>query len=252
MLETIGCCVNQNWFYNRRMERDDLDTRVREIAALDQPLRRDLYALLVERDDWVGRDEAADALDVPRSVAAFHLDKLADAGIVAVRYERPPGRGGPGAGRPAKQYRRSGHEVAVSLPDRRYDLAGALLADAVAESASSGRPVERTLASAARRTGRELGASARTALPANASLAKTRAATMASLDQLGYEPREVDGDIVLANCPFHVLADRQRDLVCGMNLDLLTGLAHGLGADERFVARLEPTEGMCCVRLRPR
>src|SRR5829696_2527621 len=67
-------------------------------AALDQPVRADLYALLIDRDDWVSRDEAADAVGVPRSVAAFHLDKLAEADLVQVRFERPPGRGGPGAG----------------------------------------------------------------------------------------------------------------------------------------------------------
>src|SRR4051794_10499463 len=114
------------------MERHERDARVAEIAALDQPVRADLYELLVLRDDWVGRDDAADAAGVPRSVAAFHLDKLAESGLVKVRFERPPGRGGPGAGRPAKKYRRADREVSVSLPDRHYDLAGTLLADAVA------------------------------------------------------------------------------------------------------------------------
>src|SRR5215217_6271856 len=136
------------------MERADRDARVAEIAALDQPVRADLYELLVDRDDWVGRDDAADALGVPRAVAAFHLDKLADAGLVDTRFERPPGRGGPGAGRPAKKYRRAEREVAVSLPDRRYDVAGALLADAVADAAEHGRPVGVALADAARTTGR--------------------------------------------------------------------------------------------------
>src|SRR5437868_4057879 len=128
------------------MERSERDARVAEIAALDQPVRSDLYALLVERGDWVGRDEAADAVGVPRSVAAFHLDKLADAGLIDTHFERPPGRGGPGAGRPAKKYRRTDKEVGVSLPDRRYDLAGALLADAVADAETTDRPVAAALA----------------------------------------------------------------------------------------------------------
>src|SRR3954467_2048272 len=141
------------------MERSERDARVAEIAALDQPVRSDLYAWLVERGDWAGRDEAADAVGVPRSVAAFHLDKLADAGLVETHFERPPGRpGGPGAGRPAKKYRRSEKEVAVSLPDRRYDLAGALLADAVADADATGRPVAVALADAARTTGRQIAA----------------------------------------------------------------------------------------------
>src|SRR3954470_20933163 len=123
----------------------DRRTRIAGIAALDQPVRADLYAVLTDRDDWVGRDEAAEAAGVPRSVAAFHLDKLVEAGLVDTRFERPPGRSGPGAGRPAKKYRRTDRDGAVSFPDRRYDLAGTLLADAVAEAAASGRPVEAAL-----------------------------------------------------------------------------------------------------------
>src|ERR671913_563267 len=97
-----------------------IERRISGIAALDQPLRRDLYRLLSERDDWVTRDEASDALAVPRSVAAFHLDKLVDAGVVETSFERTSGRTGPGAGRPSKRYRRSADEVAASIPDRRY------------------------------------------------------------------------------------------------------------------------------------
>src|SRR4051795_9897548 len=143
------------------MERSERDARVAGIAALDQPVRGDLYALLVDRDDWIGRDDAADAVGVPRSVAAFHLDKLVEAGLVDTRFERPPGRSGPGAGRPAKKYRRAEQDVAVSLPDRRYDLAGTLLADAVADASASGRPVDAALADAARTTGREIGTAVR-------------------------------------------------------------------------------------------
>src|SRR5688572_5057832 len=99
------------------MERDERDP-VQDIATLDQPVRRAIYDLLVERDEWIGRDEVAEAVDLPRSVAAFHLDKLLEADLVETRFERPPGRpGGPGAGRPAKKYRRATREVSVSLPD---------------------------------------------------------------------------------------------------------------------------------------
>ena len=94
----------------------DLERRISGIAALDQPLRRDLDRLLAERDGWVTRDEASEALGVPRSVAAFHLDKLVDAGVVEVTFERTTGRTGPGAGRPAKLYRRSTQEVSASIP----------------------------------------------------------------------------------------------------------------------------------------
>jgi predicted ArsR family transcriptional regulator len=232
------------------VERPDLEARVAEIATLDQPLRRELYGLLADRDDWVGRDEAAEAVGVPRSVAAFHLDKLAEAGLADVAFERPEGRRGPGAGRPAKRYRRSRREVAVSLPDRRYDLAGALLADAVSEASAAGRPVADALADAARREGRGLGTAVGDDVAAARSTQQRRDAVMATLERLGYEPRVDGDDVVLANCPFHLLAERHRSLVCGMNLDLLTGLTEGLGAADHVEPRLAPAEGMCCVRLR--
>src|SRR4029453_11926867 len=98
-------------------------------AALDHPVTQSVYLLLAERGE-LSRDATAEALDLARSVAAFHLDKLVDAGLADVRYERLTGRSGPGAGRTARVYRRSEKELGVSLPQRRYDLARALLAQA--------------------------------------------------------------------------------------------------------------------------
>ena len=36
------------------------------------------------------------------------------------------------------------------------------------------------------------------------------------------------GEIKLANCPFHRLAEEHRTIICGMNLDFLAGLLEGL------------------------
>lgn len=249
-IEPPGCSVNSDVFYTFLMEREDFDARVAGVAALDQPLRRDLYALLVERDAWVSRDEAAEALDVPRSVAAFHLDKLADAGLVQLRFERPAGRGGPGAGRPAKRYRRAETELSVSLPERRYDLAGTVLADAISDVAETGRDLDSAVADAAHRTGTQIGTTVTTD-PRDADISGGAApAAMHALRELGYEPHVDNGDIALANCPFHRLAQRHRSLICGMNLQLLSGLTKALGADALLTPRLQPTEGRCCVRLR--
>jgi predicted ArsR family transcriptional regulator len=232
------------------VDRDDRNAAIENVAALDQPVRRAVYDLLIDRDGWVSRDEAAEALDLPRSVAAFHLDKLVEARLADTRFERPPDRrGGPGAGRPAKKYRRAADEVAVSLPDRQYDLAGALLADAVAESTATGVPVDEALARGARRTGRQMGEAVREELSGR-SARSVRGAAVQALGRLGYEPRAVGREVVLGNCPFHALAERHRPLVCGMNLELLTGLAEGLGAEDRLAPRLQYETGRCCVRLR--
>src|SRR5690349_12840076 len=104
-------------------------------AALDHPVTESVYRLVAERDVWLGRDDTATALDLARSVAAFHLDKLVDAGLLDARFERTSGRTGPGAGRPSKLYHRSSNTLQLSLPERRYDLAGSLLAEAVSRAA---------------------------------------------------------------------------------------------------------------------
>ncbi len=236
----------------RDLEPRDLEQRIAAIAALDQPLRRDLYRLLASTPAWTTRDEAAAALGIPRSVAAFHLDKLADAGVVAVRVERVGGRTGPGAGRPSKHYRPAHDEVAASVPDRHYDLAGSLLAGAVAESASTGAPVRDCLSATARTAGRAVGQGVRAG--AETDTDDDRRATVVDvvgvLEQHGYDPViDTEEEIVLVNCPFHRLAEQQRELVCGMNLDFVSGVLEGIEPDAQLVARLEPAPGHCCVRI---
>jgi predicted ArsR family transcriptional regulator len=229
---------------------DDLERRISGIAALDQPLRRDLYRLLSERGDWVTRDEAAEAIGVARSVAAFHLDKLAEAGVVEVTFERTSGRTGPGAGRPAKLYRRGSEEVSASVPDRRYDLAGSLLATAIAEAERTGRSIAESLSATARAAGRVIGEEAAAATGSLAKREDRRHAVLEILARHGYEPKLGGrGEIALVNCPFHRLAEEHRSLVCGMNLDFLGGLLDGIGPG-KLDARLAPEPGYCCVRIK--
>ncbi len=211
-------------------------------------MRRDLYRFLAGADGWTTRDDAAAALGIARSVAAFHLDKLADAGVVEVRFERLGGRTGPGAGRPSKLYRPAETEVAASIPDRHYELAGSLLANAIAESATTGTPVRDCLRTLARTTGRRIGESAHAAGEA-APQGDQRAEVVGVLAPHGYEPVIGDDEIALANCPFHRLAEEQRELVCGMNLDFVSGVLDGIGLGDHLVARLDPAPGHCCVRI---
>lgn len=230
---------------------DDLERRISGIAALDQPLRRELYRLLSERDGWVSRDEASDALGVPRSVAAFHLDKLVEAGVVEITFERTSGRTGPGAGRPAKLYRRGASEVSASVPERRYDLAGSLLATAIAEAERTGTPIAESLSATARAAGRVIGEEAAGAAGSFTKRGERRQAVLDILAGHGYEPTlGKRGEIALLNCPFHRLAEEHRSLVCGMNLDFLGGLLEGIGPTDRLDARLAPEPGYCCVRIK--
>jgi predicted ArsR family transcriptional regulator len=231
---------------------DDLQTRVSRIAALDQPARRTLYRLLTDRDTWLTRDQASEAADLPRPIAAFHLDKLAEAGLVDVSYERTTGRSGPGAGRPSKLYRRRRDEVAVSVPDRHYDLAGSLLAAAIADAAHTGAPIGDSLSTTALAAGRRIGSQSPTPVEAPSAGHDQQEALLRTLTRLGYEPHLLPhGEIALANCPFHRLAEEHRNLVCGMNLDFLTGILQGTDPSGGLRARLAPEPGNCCVRISP-
>jgi predicted ArsR family transcriptional regulator len=228
--------------------------QVTAVAALEEPTRRRLYEHVVRQPGPVGRDEAAAAVDVPRSTAAFHLDRLADEGLLDVVYERRSGRTGPGAGRPSKLYRRSDREVSVSLPGRRYDLVGQLLAAALEEVEGTGSAPRDVLERRAREAGHEIGAEAGAETPGAAGREDVERALLTALESRGYEPRIEGADVVLANCPFHALAEQHTELVCGMNLHLLDGVLEALleaapaDADRPPLrARLDPGPGRCCV-----
>ncbi len=222
--------------------------RLATIAALGEPLRRAIYLFVASQSDAVNREQAAEQFGVSRSVAAFHLDKLANLGLLDVEYKRPPGRRGPGAGRPAKLYRATRREVAFSLPPRDYELAGRLLAEAVTVSQRDGVPIERALTDTARSVGQSLGRLAGGQAGSAVNRDQLVDAACQVLSDCAYEPRRDGKEITLLNCPFHSLAQEYRALVCGMNLALMTGLTDELEA-ARLKARLDPVPGQCCVRL---
>jgi predicted ArsR family transcriptional regulator len=227
---------------------ESFDTQVVSVAALGEPVRRALYRYVVARPTPVSRDEAAAAVGVALHVAKFHLDRLEAGGLLAAEYRRPAGRGGPGAGRPAKLYRRADRDIAVSLPTRRYDLAARVMAQAITTTATTSAPLRESLSQAARETGQVLGREARQALGTRRSPAAAIKAITQVLEANGYEPRRDGSRITLANCPFHSLSREYTDLVCGMNLDLIEGLVQSV--DPRALQpALTPMPDQCCVTL---
>jgi predicted ArsR family transcriptional regulator len=233
----------------QRADRRDTRDALHSIGALSEPNRRALYEYVVEQRDWVSREQAAAALGLQRGIAAHHLDRLADDGLLEIDYRRLNDRRGPGAGRPAKVYRRAESELGLSLPPRDYELAGRLLADAAERSRGDGPPIEESLAHAARDAGRALAAAAEQDTAAGTRRSARRARVVEVLRERGFEPEtRGDGVTVLHNCPFHHLAQAHTELVCGMNLCLLDSFLTELdGLD--LHAELEPEEGFCCVRL---
>ena len=230
------------------MSDDGFADRVSRLAALAEPVRRDLFRYVVEQSDPVSRDQASEGVGVARHTAKFHLDKLVEEGLLDTEFRRLSGRTGPGAGRPTKLYRRSGREVSVTVPDRRYDLAGRLMAGAIERAAADGSDVVSALHRAAAEHGATLGRLAREAAAPRAGRAARLDAVRATLAEHGYQPRAADGVVTLANCPFHALAQEHTDLVCGMNLALVTELAEQAAGPD-LATRLDPAPGRCCVIL---
>ena len=221
------------------------------LGALEDGLRRRLYVFVRSQGRPVNRDEAASAAGVSRKLAAFHLDKLVDRGLLTSSYARPPGRGGRGAGRSAKYYEPSNRQIDVTIPERRYDLMGSVLLRALRarRGSETGEDAARRVA---RDTGLEIGRAERQRLGI-APPGPERAMAVAThvLEETGFEPyRDDAGCVRLRSCPFHELAEQGRDLVCGMNERLVEGIVRGLGNDTVGVV-LDPVPGECCVRLEP-
>jgi predicted ArsR family transcriptional regulator len=219
-----------------------LEENADRLGLLAEPIRRALYEAVVQAPGPLDRDAAAAAVGIKRPLAAFHLDRLVDGGLLTVEYRRRSGRTGPGAGRPAKFYRRAeGQQVDVSLPARRYGLAAEIMADgleharepaALAAVQEAARSMGRRLAGAAPREGGD------------------GAALLAVLTENGFEPLAEDGAIRLRNCPFDALVSEHRALTCGLNLTLLESVAAELPASGfRPVPRSRP--GLCCVEFVP-
>ncbi|XBH21004.1 helix-turn-helix domain-containing protein [Jonesiaceae bacterium BS-20] len=201
------------------------------LEVLADPVRRELYEHISSLHRPITRAEAAKIMGISRTLAAYHLDKLAEANLLTFAYARPEGVGGPGAGRPAKQYSRASEDFSVSLPPRSYDFLATLLANAASTDTSG--VVREALMQTARAEGRQ-------AVTPNGEIIEDLAAR-------GYEPELTEsGTIITRNCPFHRAAKEQPELVCGLNHALLQGYLEERG-NNPDQAELAPCPGQCCV-----
>ena len=231
------------------MDPSDVDQQLTGLAGLGDPIRRTLYRYVAGRGIPVSRDDAAQAAGISRPLAAYHLDKLIDDGLLEPRYQRRFGRRGPGAGRPAKHYVRADRQIELSLPARDYAALAELLAGAV-EADPSGA-AKGALNRAAASLGADLGAEAATRAVPEGDPDQVLAAVRQALAARGYEPYDdADGTIRLRNCPFDRIAAHHRQLVCGANHAMLQALTEQVDSDPPTVrAVLDPQPGRCCVTL---
>lgn len=216
---------------------DDWDV----VELLAEPTRRRVLEMVRSHDGPVTRETVAGDAGISERLAAFHLDRLAKAGLLDVDYARPPGRSGPGAGRPAKRYRPAPVQVSLTVPPRRYSLVARILARGMSQSPEDAASASRD---AAYREGEQLGAASR---PHRRPTIK---AICETLGVVGYEPQTQPRgkQVRLRNCPFHDVVEVNRDLVCSLNHRFISGVIDGIGASG---CRAEP-DGQspdCCVTV---
>ncbi|HOB57333.1 MAG TPA: transcriptional regulator [Rhodoglobus sp.] len=216
------------------MSRSNQQESLHAIAVASDPLRQGLVAFAVRHPGSFSRDDAAAALEITRTAAAFHLDKLAESGILEVEFRRRTTRVGPGAGRPAKFYRARASEIAASFPERHYDVIGEVLAAAIELAEHDHTPIRVAIQETAAARGRAVGVSA--------------SSVESALLTAGYEPEVGDYATTLTNCPFHHLAESHTDTVCTLNHAFVRGVLDGLGQDPERV-EFAPDRPNCCVRI---
>lgn len=221
-----------------------IDPEWETLEVLAEPTRRRVYDVVRAAPAAVTREEAADAASINARLAAFHLDRLAEAGLLDVHYARPPGRSGPGAGRPAKRYAPATCELQVSVPPRRYNLVARILAAAVASSPKNAAVAAEEWAG---EEGRCAGAPHRPVR--RPSRATALAAVQQALSALGFEPRLEESKLRLRNCPFHDVVDVAPKLVCSLNHELVTGIIEGAGCEQQLAAFPDGVLPDCCVTV---
>jgi len=221
---------------------------VRAFATLQDPTRYELYAFVRSAGTPVTREQAADAVGTSRKLAAFHLDKLVGAGLLTADFDI--GDRVRTVGRAPKMYRVADVELAASIPERQPAVLADVLVDAVltADDDESARDAALRIAE---EKGRQLGAATR-AQARPGRLGAERALTLAesALRERGFEPTRTSSSVLLLqNCPFHPLAQRATEFVCGVNHRMLSGFVAGLDTSA-VEAVLEPRPAHCCVVLR--
>ena len=246
-MNRTGSAIFRGRPYHARMEMPRVVRELEAMAALREPTRRQLYQFVERQAEAVSRDEAANEIGISRALAAFHLDKLVELGLLRAEYRRLSGRSGPGAGRTSKLYLRSRNQLSVSLPHRDHELLARLLAASIGSNAQHS-PV----AEPAREYGMSLGKRARRRLRGDPGPARLFDCVEDVLESLGFEPYRVSpSEVRLRNCPFDPLSRAYTPVVCGVAQSIITGISEGVGAIELRVGRQEQRDRCCGVITLP-
>ena len=187
---------------------------VAAIAALDDDVRHALYQhVRASAGTPVTRESAADAVGISRKLAAFHLDKLVELGVLRSGFGSGPRR----VGRAPRVYEPADGDIAVRVPERTPELLAAILVEAVTAEGSEAPELRAEDAAyrIAHRRGVALGSRMRVqARPGRLGVERATALAYDVLAAEGFEPYRAGSSVRLRNCPFHPLAATAPQFIC--------------------------------------
>jgi predicted ArsR family transcriptional regulator len=210
---------------------------VTQHRALGDPRRARIVEELRATGDGLDASQLASRVGLHPNTVRWHLGILADAGIVA---SAPAPRTSPG--RPRIVYSLSPEPVAHGTDEHR--LLATVLTGALASSEDGTVRAEE----AGEAWGRYL--LARDPLARRADDDSAVEQVVELLDGQGFEPSVSAGEIHMARCPFHALAESQPEVVCAVHKGLMTGALDALGSDlevEHLDVFVRPD--LCVARL---
>jgi len=202
-----------------------------------QGTRARLFQLLEDLGRPATTAELAELLGLNRNGVRAHLERMARAGLV----ERRKRRGG--RGRPADLWQRSGGARGELPPPTAYRALVVALGRAL--------PADPRTVAAVEAEGRRVGETA-----AADSLQPGRAAYLASLAALGFQPEVVEERpsllrVRMANCPYREAALANGKLICSFHRGLSEGLLRTScpGGRLRSLLPASPTAGGCLLEV---
>lgn len=202
-------------------------------SSLGDPTRRGIYIAVREAPEPATASQIADLFSIHPNVARHHLDRLAEDGYLEITRKRPPGKSGPGAGRPAKCYTATTKEIELHFPARRYDLLSELLVRVI-EHIDPGN-----LSEIAAMVGREYGKEIadEIGVPDESGFDMAVSAVARAMTGMGFTT-DSDADtrrLLTSHCPFAATAAKHPEVVCSLDRGIVSGLMEGLSDDWRPV-----------------
>ncbi len=211
------------------MDKKTLDTRISDLtSALGDPTRRGIYIAVRESNEPLTTSRIAEAFGLHPNVARHHLDRLAADGYLRVSTSRPSGKGGPGAGRPAKSYEATSKEVSVHFAPERSEMLIELLMQVLDRVSSD------DLSGIAEEIGREYGKqlAAEIGVEDETGYGEAVQSVAKAMTGLGFamDPDISGQQLLTSHCPFGEAATNHPEVVCSLDRGIVSGLFGELSA----------------------